>query len=209
MRKPQIAIFSPFAIICIGFIVAYALYPLMSEWVFVPLALIYWAVTFAVSYRTLGKEEFVKLFGKPAGKPLWPVLCFVVGLIPLSILLMNLDLLRLSVTTVLWVAFAIINPFCEEIFWRGFLLTHLPFPKKISVVYSTALFVASHPFMWGVFSIANRSWMTWVSLSIMGIVWSITYLKTESLRWCIISHFMVDIFNLSVFVFLNLYIPPV
>jgi len=52
------------------------------------------------------------------------------------------------------------------------------------IAYSTALFVLSHPLMWGMFSIANRSWMTMVSLVIMGIVWSLVYLKTKSLRWC-------------------------
>jgi membrane protease YdiL (CAAX protease family) len=105
--------------------------------------------------------------------------------------------------------FAVINPFFEEVFWRGLLLKKLPLPAVGRVLYSTAFFIISHPLMWGVFSIANRSWMTWASLAVMGVVWSVVFLKTDSLRWPLISHFMVDIFNLSVFVFLNIYQPPV
>ena len=133
-----------------------------------------------------------------------------VGLIPLSILLLNLYLLAsFPLVTALWVLFAFINPFFEQVFWRGYLMQKLPFRAGWRVAYSTALFVLSHPFMWGIFSVANRSWMTMVSLIIMGTVWCVVYLKTSSLRWCYISHFMVNIGNLTIFVFLNLYIPPV
>ncbi len=148
-------------------------------------------------------------FAKPLRGALWPILCCVVGLIPLPILLMNLHLLRSPGVTALWLLFALINPFFEEIYWRGYLLFALPFPKWLAVAYSTALFIASHPLMWGVFSIANRSLMTWASLALMGVVWSLTRLRTDNLRWCVLSHFAVDICNLSVFVFLNLYVPPV
>ncbi len=209
MSKSKLAIISPLVVIAIGFITAFFLIPFTGEWAFIPLALIYWGTTFAVSYTCFGKESIVKLFDKPKRNVLWTVLCFAVGFIPLSIMLLNLKLLSSPVIIALWLAFAVVNPFFEEIYWRGFLLNALPFPKKVSIVYSTVLFVASHPLMWGVFSIANRSWMTWASLLLMGFVWSITYQKTNSLRWCIISHFLVDIFNLSVFVFLNLYVPPV
>lgn len=156
-----------------------------------------------------GKKSFTSLFNKPTGSWGWAVLAIVIDLIPLSILLINLKLFTSPLIIALWFLFAIINPFFEEVFWRGYLLEKLPFHQVWNMVYSTILFTISHPLMWGVFSIANRSWMTIVSLLIMGAVWCIVRMKTQSLRWCLISHFMVDIFNLSVFVFLNLYIPPV
>jgi membrane protease YdiL (CAAX protease family) len=208
MSKSRIAIFSPIAVIVLGFIIAFTLSPIIDEWAFVPLAFAYWAVIFLISYKMLGKDEFVQLFGKPERKPLWIVLSLVVGLIPLPIFLMNLALFDSPFIIALWLGFAIINPFCEQVYWRGFLLSSLPFSNKISVLYSTLFFVLSHPLMWGVFSIGNRSWMAWASIAMMGIVWSVVYLKTKSLRWCLISHFMVNIFNLSVFVMLNIYIPP-
>jgi membrane protease YdiL (CAAX protease family) len=45
------------------------------------------------------------------------------------------------------------------------------------------------------------------SLAVMSTVWCIVRIKTKSLWWCIISHILVDIFNLLVFVMLNLVIP--
>ena len=209
MSKSRVAIFTPLIVIVIGCVSAYIFQSFMQEWAFIPLALIYWGVTFALAYKYLGRAGIAGLFAQPERNIPWAVLCFVVGLIPLPIFLMNLGLLTDPVVIILWLIFAMINPFFEEVFWRGFLLDALPFPKGLSVIYSTILFIASHPLMWGVFSIANRSWMTWASLLLMGVVWSVARWKTKSLRWCIISHFLVDIFNLSVFVFLNLYVPPV
>lgn len=208
MKKVSVIIY-PFLIIVLGALVAYIGSFLLNEWVFIPLAILYWATTFLLSLKELGKNGMKALFQKPVGKIGWLLLSLCVGLIPLSILLMNLELLQSPLVISLWLLFALINPWFEEIFWRGMLLQRLPFGSAGSLAYSTLLFVLSHPLMWGIFSIANRSWMTWASLAIMGSVWAIVFIKTKSLRWCLISHCLVDIFNLSVFVFLNLYIPPV
>ncbi|MFJ7731242.1 type II CAAX prenyl endopeptidase Rce1 family protein [Lysinibacillus sp. NPDC097231] len=80
--------------------------------------------------------------------------------------------------------------------------------KWLSILYTTLFFVLSHPLMWGVFSIASKSYHLYVYLSIVGVVWAITYFKTKSLRWVIFSHFIVDIGNLTVLTFLNIYLPP-
>ena len=208
MSKSRMAIFSPIAVIVMGFAIAFTFYPIIDEWAFIPLAFAYWTVIFLVSYKALGKADFAQLFVKPERKPLWVVLSLVVGFIPLPIFLMNLWLFDSPFIIALWFVFAIINPFCEQVYWRGFMLSSLPFPPKVSVLYSTLFFVLSHPLMWGVFSVGNRSWMAWFSIAVMGIVWGVVYLKTKSLWWCVISHFMVNIFNLSVFVMLNIYIPP-
>lgn len=208
MMKKKVLLY-PIFVIMIGWIIALVFTPIIKEWSFIPLAICYWATTLTIVLREVGVEKIKKMFQKTAGKKRWNILALVVGLIPLSILLMNLSLLKPDYVLVLWLVFALINPFFEEVFWRGFLMDTLPMSKRFACLYSTLLFVASHPIMWGTFSIANRSWMTVVSLVIMGLVWSITYIKTRSLRWCVVSHFFVDIFNLSVYVFLNLYIPPV
>ncbi len=209
MSNAKAAVFSPIAVIGAGFICARVCSPIIGEWAFIPLALVYWGVTFALVYKYLGKASIAALFVKPKRSVLLAVLCVAAALIPLPIFLLNLNLLESPILIVLWLAFAAANPVFEELYWRGFLLNALPFPKWLAVVYSTLLFTASHPLMWGVFSIANRSWMTWASLLVMGAVWSAARLKTGSLLWCVLSHFLVDIFNLSVFAFLNLYVPPV
>ncbi len=207
MDRSKIAVISPLAVIAAGFACASLLSPLLRGWTFIPLALIYWGGTFAVSRQYL-KMPVAGLFATAQNNILWMVLCLIVGLIPLPILLLNLHLLNSPVLIAIWLAFAVINPFFEEIYWRGFLLTALPLPKGAAVAYSTLLFTASHPLMWGVFSVANRSPVMLASLLLMGFVWSMAFLKTGSLRWPVVSHFLVDIFNMAVFVFLNLYVPP-
>ena len=202
-------VFAPMIVIALGALSALAFYPLMGEWAFIVLAIVYWGSSFHISCRGLGKNAIRSLFRKPEGSRGWLILSITVALIPLPILLMNLGLLAYRpVLTILWLVFAVANPFFEELFWRGYLLRKLSFPKTWGVAYSTALFVISHPLMWGIFSIANRSWMMMVSLTIMGVAWSLVYIKTKSLRWCYVSHVMVNLFNLSVFVMLNLYVPP-
>lgn len=208
MEKKKILIF-PVAVIAIGWMTAMVFTPIIGEWAFIPLAICYWTITMGMVIKTAGLQKIKEMFYKPTGKKGWNILALLVGLIPLSILLMNLSLIKFNFVFILWILFALINPFFEEIFWRGFLVGNLPMPKWLACLYSTFLFVISHPIMWGYFSIANRSWMTIVSLILMGTVWSLVYVKTGSLRWCVVSHFLVDMFNLSVYVFLNLYIPPV
>jgi len=103
----------------------------------------------------------------------------------------------------------VINSITEELFWRGYLLDKLDWKPVIKILFSTILFLLSHIFMWGVFSITIRSYIMIMPLLLMGIIWGYVYYKTKSLKWCIVAHFFVDIMNLSVWVFLNIYIPPV
>ncbi|MCF2649954.1 MULTISPECIES: CPBP family glutamic-type intramembrane protease [Bacillaceae] len=49
------------------------------------------------------------------------------------------------------------------------------------------------------FSIANRSPVTWTAVFLMGLAWGTYFYKTKSLRWVIVAH----ILNLCVPVFLN------
>jgi membrane protease YdiL (CAAX protease family) len=205
-RKILIAL-SPLFVIAVGFTTALFFSSVIGVWAFVPLALVYWALALLIPLL-LGKTDLKPMFARPTGIVLWPILSLVVGLIPLPILLLNLPLLGSSGIgiVVLWIAFALVNPFFEEIYWRGFLLEALPFKWKwLRAVYSSVLFIASHPLMWGVFSIANRSWMLLVSLAVMSAVWSLVRYKSKSIWWTVISHILVDIFNIAVFVFLNLY----
>lgn len=207
--KSKVVILQPVIIIGLGAGIAYTCSLFLNEWAFIPLSLVYWIATYTISHIGLKKEGIKALFSKPVGSKVFLFLSILAGMIPLSIFLLNLNLLTNPVIIILWIIFAIINPVFEEIFWRGYMLQCLPFSKFFNTIISTTLFVISHPAMWGIFSIANRSWMTWVSLLVMGSIWSIVYYKTQSIWWCLISHFLVDIFNMSVFVFLNIYIPPV
>lgn len=201
---------SPIIIIALGWTTATLFSQWVGAWAWVPVALVYWGscAWFIWKYRS-GKQlaEWLRPSGRKAKLAIF--LCILFGLIPMSILAMNLNLLTSPLLVVLWLLFALINPWFEELYWRGLLLDRLAghWPNWLSAIYSTVLFTLSHPLMWGVFSIANRNMEVYLFLLAAGLVWSYAYFKMKSLRWNIFSHFLVDIGNLAVFVFLNLYIP--
>jgi len=144
----------------------------------------------------------------PRGGWNWSVLAIVIGLIPLPLFLLNWKLLDTVWLGLAWFVFALINPILEEGYWRGVLLdTTREWPGWLSVLYSSFFFAINHPLTFGIHSIANRHPVTVISTFVMGLVWAVVYRKTGSLRWTILAHFLVDLFNLSVLAFLNVYVP--
>jgi membrane protease YdiL (CAAX protease family) len=206
-KKLIFAIISPIIVIAVCSIFVLIFVKYISEWVFIPAAILYWLSSFYISLKFTGKDTIKNYFNKPKGGIGWLILSIIIAFIPFSILLLNINLLNDPKIIILWVLFSLINPFFEQIYWRGFLLENTFNTKTISIIYSTILFALSHLFIWGIFSYGNRNIFTIISLIIMGTVWCIVKYKTKSLWWNIISHIMVDLFNLSVFVFLNIYIP--
>lgn len=181
----------------------------IGPWAWAPVVLVYWGLLGLLIARYKGPETFRRWTGPARGGAGWTVLALVVGLIPLPILLQNAHLLSDPVVLVCWLLFALINPWFEEFYWRGLLLDATAhWPVWLGTAYSTLLFVAFHPLVAGVFSIANRSWMTSAALVFMGAAWTAAYRRTGTLRWAVASHMLVDLGNLAVPVFLNLYIPP-
>ncbi|MFY3790926.1 CPBP family intramembrane glutamic endopeptidase [Ureibacillus sp. MALMAid1270] len=208
--KRLMILISPLAIIFLGFLTAFLFSKYIHEWAWIPLALVYWLSLGLCILYFKGTKHVKDWFLPTKITSLWNVISLLLGMIPLSILAMNYHLLDSTVLIVLWIVFALVNPWFEELYWRGLLLdaTKEIFPKWISIVYSTFFYCISHPFMWGVFSIANTSYHLYIYLVLMGIIWSISYYKTNSLKWITVSHFIVDIGNLAVLCFLNIYIPP-
>lgn len=202
------AVIAPIAIILVGFIVAKIANSLINSWAFIPLALVYWlSIVFVVRPN---KASFSEMMKKPQGNLIWRFLAYIPAMFTLIAFVWGLKVITIEpLLVVLSVIFILVNPVMEEMFWRGWLLHNLPWSQPINIAYSTILFTLSHYCMWGVFSVTIRSKMMLVPLLIMGVVWSISYLKSGSLRHPIIAHALVDTFNLSIWVFLNLYIPPV
>lgn len=207
--KQRLLLLSPFLVLLVCHLASRIAAAALGVWAWIPLALVYWGVMGGlIAWR--GEPGAVRRWIGPAkGRRGWTALAIIVGFIPLSILILNIRLLADPLILVLWLLFALINPWFEEGYWRG-LMTDLTahWPRWASISYTTILFTASHPLLWGVFSVANRDWMALVSLLMMGAAWAIAYQKSGTLRWAILSHLLVDLGNLAVPVFLNLYIPP-
>lgn len=205
-KKP--AIITPLVVILLGFLVALTANALIGAWAFIPLAVVYWlSIIYVVKPDRASFSEAMK---KPQGRPVWRLLPYFPALFTLVTFVWGLQVITITpLLTALSVVFILVNPVMEELFWQGWLLPRLPWGQAANIAYSTLLFTLSHYAMWGVFSITIRSSMMAMPLVIMGALWSIAFLKSGSLRHCIIAHALVDTFNLSVWVFLNLYIPPV
>lgn len=201
---------SPLVIIFLGFITATVFSNLIDEWAWIPLALVYWGLLGTSIYIFKGNVKLNHWLQKSKRAPVWNIITVLIGFIPLSILVMNYHLFDSIWLIAYWLLFALINPWFEEFYWRAVLFDGLliKLPKWIVVIYTTLFYVISHPLMWGVFSVANKSVHLYIYLTLIGVIWAITYLKTKSLRFVIFSHFIVDIGNLSVLTFLNIYSPP-
>lgn len=210
-RNRLIVLASPIVIIGLVHYTALISFRYIPDYCWLITALTYWGLTGSMKFLFVPDERLKDWFKKPEFKRGWVIGGLLIGIFPaLGILLPNLALLaEYPTVTVFLILFALINPWFEEGYWRGLILdAGKDFPQYINILYSTFFFVLSHPLMWGVFSIANRSYQMFIALFVMGIIWSLIRLKTGSLRWPVYSHMLVDVGNLSVFVFLNLYIPP-
>lgn len=104
-----------------------------------------------------------------------------------------------------WIILVLINPWLEEFYWRELLSDYTKrWKTALSILFTSVVFSANHA-VFGKNSDLFKGYTVVISTLIIGIVWSITYKKTNSLRWVIIFHFLVDFLNLSAPAFLDLF----
>jgi membrane protease YdiL (CAAX protease family) len=206
--KRIVLLSSPLLVIASGHRVAIWSVPRVGTWSWVPLQVTYWLLLGIICWGSGQLRTIRSAYSRPTTWGWW-VVNILVGLIPLPILLRNTSLLRMHSLVTYWVVIALLNPFLEEAYWRGLLgsLT-ARWSSGISLAYTSLFFALAHPLLWGVFSIGNHSWQTVAALLVMGVVWGTTFRRTKSLQAVTLSHFLVDIGNMSVWVFMNLYVPP-
>jgi membrane protease YdiL (CAAX protease family) len=208
-RLPRrLILLSPLAIVTFGHITARLAASVMGVWAWLPLVAILWAMFGLLIAWGGGWEAIRRWAGPPHGSWGWTVLATATGLIPLPLLLLNWSLFESPWLVLAWIVFALINAPLEEGYWRGVLLDNTAgWPGWLSVFYSSIFFALNHPLTFGVFSEANRHPLTALSTFIMGLAWALVYRKTGSLRRVVLAHVLVDLFNLSVLAFLNIYVP--
>lgn len=205
MTKERIVILSPFIIIIANLLAAYAFGQVIGKWAFVPMILICWSLWLFFIVKYGGTESINQWLKKPEGKFGWALLAILVGLIPLPIFLLHSDTLSHWTIWLPWITIALINPWIEEFYWRGLLLDYTSsWSNWTAVSYASILFAVNH-IAFGINSQVNSGYDAVIATLIMGVVWSIVYLKTKSLRWTIFSHIMVDFFNLSAAAFMDMY----
>lgn len=197
----------PIAIILVGNIIVSIFYKLFSNYTFIPGVLVYWLLTFmVVFFDCKNKNISITSYLKGTNAKFYLIILgLIIGCIPLPLFIFYVKNLNTAFLIISWALVAIINPFFEEVFWRGYMLEHkAKMPMIIKTLYSSTLFTLSHVFIWGVFSTAMLSKELIVSVFIMGIAWSFIYIKSKSIVLPYFSHMLVDIFNLSTLAMLNL-----
>lgn len=208
VRDRRLAALSPVLMIGICFLVQHAAGSLLGAWAWVPTMLVFWTLI-AIAVKWLAGARAVARWLQPAqGSMFWAVLGIGVGLLSLHGFLSHWQILHDPLILAFWLAFALINPWFEEAYWRGLLMdATASWGAFLSISYSAAWFALSHPLIWGVHSTAMRQWPVILALLSVGAVWALVYRRTRSLRWTIAGHILANLLGLAVPVLLNMYNP--
>jgi uncharacterized protein len=205
---------SPILVVAIGHFAARLFLYLFDDWAWLGSSLVYWGSMLSIIWLLGDRDAYRRWFARSQGSKGWILLALAMGLISFPLLFFpNIQVMKPLGLVLLWFLFAVVNSTCEEAYWRGFLLdetSHLP--RAVGVLYSMVLFTAIHPLMLGVFSHINRfdpSRPTalipfWIIVAVLALAFTLLYLKTKSLRLPILSHFLSDLGNLSIFLFMNM-----
>lgn len=195
----------------IGIEISVWVLPLRWAWL-LAFAGYYLAIVISIWYagRFLGviRPVIGKLLPQPSNRL---ILIGVVlpALLPLGVFVLNVRVVPLPVLVSI-IGFALINPFFEDAFWRG-LLAHVPLSPCGRILFSASLFSFSHYFLWGTYWLNTPHILipTCITTFIMGVCWMWFYQRDRRLIYPILSHILVDVFNLSIAVFMAIPLPTV
>ena len=196
-------ILSPFLLLIITQTIAIVFRQYLKANIYILIILIYWVIitSFILLYGYSNISIWLK---KPKSHWIWLLAAILMGFSSLPLFLSHFRLLSNLSILVPHIIFFIINPWLEEFYWRGLIIDAIKkWPIWISIIYSSILFTMWHSaFSW--YSVMTRSLSFYLPVLIMGIIMSIIYIKTKSLWICIFSHMLINIFNMSIPVLLNM-----
>ncbi len=209
MIKQRLILWSPVLIVLISTITIRVAAGYLGVWGWLPWIIIYWACIGGLVIWGGGKESIQRWLKPAEGNWLWSALAVLPGLSGITMFISSWRLLTPLYVLIPWVILGIINPVLEEGYWRGLLLdTAHGWRAWIRVVYPSLFFALNHLLGIGVTAIGARNPIFLINTFVLGVLFSIIYLKTKSLRWLIVGHALGDFLGLSIPVFLNLWIPP-
>ncbi|MDB5252227.1 MAG: hypothetical protein JWP27_1396 [Flaviaesturariibacter sp.] len=161
--------------------------------------LFYGAWLIACCFLFLRRTDIAGLLRRPVYQAwyLLPLLC-VVPLF-LFVFLPNRSLLRADGWLAAQVVLCLTGPLLEELYWRGLPAVAFRSPL-LSFLFSCVLFGASHPLVFGVNSHGDSGWVAFGGTALIGGLWWLSLRRTRSLRGCILTHVLVDIAGMAVYV---------
>ena len=209
MRKRNLILLSPLAMLALSNASIRIAERFLGVWAWVPWIIIYWGFLFILVLYGGGTAAIRRWMAPPTGSWLWSALAILLALPALTMLLSSSALLRPVAIWVPWLIVGLVNPFAEEWYWRGLLLdTAKAWSNWLVIPLVSVFFSLNHLLGIGVTSVGGRSPMLLINAFVLGVVYSLIYTRTHSLRWIIVAHIITDLIGLSVPVFLNLWVPP-
>ena len=110
----------------------------------------------------------------------------------------NRELLKWDHWLLLHLIICLVNPFMEEMYWRG-LATRFSIKPLYSYLFSTIAFAASHPLILGVNSPGVAGWIGFTGTFLVGSMLWLVFFKTGSLWLCVLIHFLIDFFGVAAY----------
>ncbi len=209
-NKLHYALLSPILLVAVCVLVQVLAGQVIGLWAWVPTMLVFWLTIAWLLRKFSGGAAALARFGPVSGNVVWAVLAVFAGFFSLHGFLNHWILLTSPTLIIAWLAFALINPWFEESYWRGLLMdATASWGKLASLLYSSVWFAVSHPLIWGIHSIPLRKLEAIGALLFVGLIWGLAYQRTRSLRWCVAGHMLANLFGLAALVLLNLYDPTV
>ena len=208
-KRLGLILLSPFTVILLGQLAARTLGPALGVGSWLPLSIGYWVMLILIIIWNGDKNAINRWLQPSQGSWFWPILAISIAVIP-TLPMQFPNTWRFLLQTRIWLStliFVVINPLAEEGYWRGLLLDAMANTNKwLAVLYASILFMINH--MWiSVMVIGARNPMASIFQFVFGVLMSITYLKTQNLRWPLFAHFLANLFTPTIAVFLNLYVP--
>src|SRR5688572_4648289 len=189
---------SVFFLLIIGWLLArYVSNDKQTAWIYTAGFYAAWLIlslVFLVSIRDIKKMFSASKYWQ------WNLLFIpIIALIVYFIFIPNLGLLNWDHWLVLNVIICLVNPFLEEIYWRG-LVSKISNVPLNSFLFSSLGFAASHSMIFGINSPGAAGIVGFVGTFLIGSLFWFCYYKTKSLRGCVMNHFLIDVAGMAVFI---------
>jgi len=198
-RRQLLVICSILFLIVIGHLVAkIASAEMESAWIYVAL---FYGAWILLSLILLLKKTEVKSLLLPGMRNALYILPALFS-IPLFVYIFmpNKHLLKWDAWLAMNIFICLVNPWLEEFYWRGLISKVFKNTPVLSFILSAVGFAASHPIIFGVNSPGARGLPALFGAFVIGAIWWICLHKTKSLRGCIITHFVIDVACMAVYV---------
>jgi membrane protease YdiL (CAAX protease family) len=170
----------------------------VMAWVYV--ALYYGGWTFLSLILLLKKSEAGSLLQRPKSIIEYIIPALVAVPLFIWVFIPNRELIKWDIWLALHVFICLVNPWLEEFYWRGLIFKIFQDKPVYSYVMSSLGFGLSHPLIFGVNSPGIGGVPGFIGAFLIGSIWWWCLRRTRSLVGCIITHFLIDVAGMAVYI---------